>query len=286
MMVTVTQATSQSNSLIDYVKQVFIIAYKEPTEALESCFREEGFNCEVLRQKHLEEYKGYSNSYLCLLNHCQAWQRIIQENKPTLIIEADFVPVVGISQLPLPFNPSKKDVGIAWLYTCAPQVYYVSPEGFATGFSTSAVAYIVTPEAAKVLITLEEKIRQNPGPKSYSSWDSTIDNLLREQKLKNYLPFRCYGEHGGLPNLEHYRNNLSKSHRADVLYGSLAFLPIYAQGKNSTWLAFWWERLQARIKGIGRLLAGKYLRLATLRRNNYSCRFLSFAIFRHLTWRF
>jgi hypothetical protein len=176
-------------------------------------------------------------------------------------------------------------VGIAWLYTCAPQVYYVSPEGFATGFSTSAVAYIVTPEAAKVLITLEEKIRQNPGPKSYSSWDSTIDNLLREQKLKNYLPFRCYGEHGGLPNLEHYRNNLSKSHRADVLYGSLAFLPIYAQGKNSTWLAFWWERLQARIKGIGRLLAGKYLRLATLRRNNYSCRFLSFAIFRHLTWR-
>ena len=108
MMVTVTQATSQSNSLIDYVKQVFIIAYKEPTEALESCFREEGFNCEVLRQKHLEEYKGYSNSYLTLLNHCQAWQRIIQENKPTLIIEADFVPVVGISQLPLPFNPRKK----------------------------------------------------------------------------------------------------------------------------------------------------------------------------------
>jgi hypothetical protein len=111
MMVTVTQATSQSNSLIDYVKQVFIIAYKEPTEALESCFREEGFNCEVLRQKHLEEYKGYSNSYLTLLNHCQAWQRIIQENKPTLIIEADFVPVVGISQLPLPFNPRKKKCG-------------------------------------------------------------------------------------------------------------------------------------------------------------------------------
>lgn len=166
MMVTVTQATSQSNSLIDYVKQVLIIAYKEPTEALEFCFREEGFNCEVLRQKHLEEYKNYSNSYLCLLNHCQAWQRIIQENKLTLIVEADFVPVVGISQLPLPFDPSRKDVGIAWLYTCAPQVYSVSPEGFATGFSTSTVAYIVNPEAAKILITLEEKIRQNPGPKS------------------------------------------------------------------------------------------------------------------------
>ncbi|MGV2388001.1 MAG UNVERIFIED_CONTAM: hypothetical protein LVR29_05850 [Microcystis novacekii LVE1205-3] len=54
--------------------------------------------------------------------------------------------------------------------------------------------------------------------------------------------------------------------------------------KSSPWLAFWWERLQARIKGIARLLAGKYLRLATLRRNKYSFRFLSFAIFRHLTW--
>jgi hypothetical protein len=284
-MVTLTQAVSQSNSLIDYVKQVFIIAYKEPTEALESCFQKEGFNCEVLRQKHLEEYKDYSNSYLCLLNHCEAWKRIIREDKPTLIIEADFVPVVGISQLPLPFNPSKTDVGIAWLYTCAPQVYSVSPEGFAQGFSTSAVAYIVTPEAAKILITLEEKIRQDPGPKTYSSWDSTIDALLREQKLKNYLPFRCYGEHGGLPNLEHYRNNLSKSHRADVLYGSLAFLPIYAQGKRSPWAAFWWERLQARIKGILRLLAGKYLRPAIVRRHKNSARFVRFAISRQLTLR-
>jgi GR25 family glycosyltransferase involved in LPS biosynthesis len=285
-MVTLTQEEKQSTTLSDYIEQVFIIAYKEPTETLEKCMREEGFTCEVLRQKHLPEYKDYSNSYLCLLNHCQAWKRIIKENKPTLITEADFVPVVNFSQLPLPFDPSKKDVGIAWLYTCAPQVYYVSPEGFATGFSTSAVAYIVTPEAAKVLITLEEKIKQEPGPESYSSWDSTIDALLREQKLKNYLPFRCYGEHGGLPNLEHYRNNLSKTHRADVLYGSLAFLPIYAQKHSNPMLAFWWERLQARIKGIGRLLAGKYLRLAILRRSNYSFGFLRFAIVRHLTFRF
>ncbi|ERT03851.1 hypothetical protein M595_6208, partial [Lyngbya aestuarii BL J] len=196
---------STAISLADSLEKTFIIAYKENTDTLESALKKSGFDCEVLRQKHQPEYKDYSPSYLCLLNHRQAWEIAINQSKPTLIVEADFVPVVEMGKLPLPFNPIQENVGISWLYTCAPQIYSVSPEGYAEGFSTAMVAYIVTPAAAKCLLELEAEIRENPGPKAYSSWDSTIDKFWRQRKLENYVPFRNYGEHGGKPNLEHYK---------------------------------------------------------------------------------
>lgn len=95
-------------TIIDYINQIFIIAYKESTELLEEAFKKENFSCEVLRQKHQPDYQNYSSSYLCLLNHKHAWERTIQQNKPSLIIEADFVPVMGLGKLPLPFNPDEK----------------------------------------------------------------------------------------------------------------------------------------------------------------------------------
>lgn len=284
-MFVVTRERAIDRSLNASIDLILIIAYQEPTERLFSCLSDEGFPCEVLRQKHTEEYKDYSPSYLTLLNHREAWKRVIREDKPVLIVEADFVPVKNFGKLPLPFDLDRSDTGIAWLYTCAPQIYAVSPRGFATGFSTSAVAYIITPKAARVLLQLEERIKQNPGPKNYSPWDSSIEEILRKQKLKNYLPFRNYGEHGGLPNLEHYRHNLSKVHRADVLYGELAFLPLYARGKRNETLAFFRERLLARLKGIARLFAGKYLRPAMIRRARNPDRLLRFAMQRQLTFR-
>jgi hypothetical protein len=111
----------------------------------------------------------FSPSYLCLLNHKRAWEIASLQCQPTLIVEADFVPVVGFGQLPLPFKREQKNVGIAWLYVCAPQLYNVSAQGYAEGFSVSTVAYLVTPEAAKQLINLEEKVRTETGTNSYSS---------------------------------------------------------------------------------------------------------------------
>ncbi|MEG3437078.1 hypothetical protein V0288_08100 [Pannus brasiliensis CCIBt3594] len=284
-MFVLTRERALDRSLNASIDLILIIAYQEPTEQLFSCLSNEGFTCEVSRQKHTEEYKDYSPSYRCLLNHREAWKRVIREDKPVLIVEADFVPVKGFGQLPLPFDLDRADTGIAWLYTCAPQIYSVSLQGFATGFSTSAVAYIITPNAARILLQLEERIRQNPGPKIYSTWDSSIEGILRENKLKSYLPFRNYGEHGGLPNLEHYRHHLSKVHRADVLYGELAFLPLYTRGKRNETLAFFRERIRARLKGIARLFAGKYLRPAMIRRARNPDRLLRFAIQRQLTVR-
>ncbi|WP_243714141.1 LPS biosynthesis glycosyltransferase [Nostoc sp. 106C] len=269
--------------LVDCISRVLIIAYKESTQELEALLTSEGFDVEVLRQEAKPEYQNFSRSYLCLMNHCRAWQRAMQAAQPTIIIEADFVPVVDFGELPLPFNPNQNDVGISWLYTCAPQLYYVSSDGYAEGFSTSAVAYIVNPQSACYLLELAEEIRTNVGVTNYSTWDSTIDSFLRQKKLKNYIPWRNYGEHGGLPNPEHYQNKLSKTHRADVLHGKLAFIPLYAVGKNDGNLRLLSVRFWARIKGITRLLTGRFLRVKVLQGSSSPIRLLSFAVLRQLT---
>ncbi len=274
---------SSAYQMVDWVSKVFIIAYKEQTQVLEEVLTKEGFQVEVLRQEQKPEYQNYSRSYLCLMNHRRAWEKAAPESKPTLIIEADFVPVFGFGKLPLPFNPDASDVGVSWLYTCAPQVYSVSEAGYAEGFSVSTVAYIVTAKGAQYLMELAEEIREKKGPTAYSSWDSNVDTFLRARKLKNYIPFRNYGEHGGLPNLEHYKNGLSKTHRADVLYGKLAFLPLYASGEKGGNMALVSARLQARLKGIARLAMGRFLRIPVVKNSSVPGRLVSFAIRRQLS---
>ena len=135
----------------------------------------------------------------------------------------------------------------------------------------------------KVFIELAAQIEKDPGPRQYSPWDSGIEYYLRDAGLHNYVPFRNYGEHGGLPNPEHKNNKLSKAHRADVLYGQLAFAPMYAMigGRFSPWQ--WIKaRTYARVKGIGRLLLLKYLRTATVVKSRQASALIWFAIARHL----
>lgn len=279
---TTTKDRLNEKKLVEHISKVLIIAYQESTQELEKLLTSEGFEIEILRQEAKPEYKNFSRSYLCLMNHQRAWEKATQEAQPTMIIEADFVPVVGFGELTLPFNPNQSDVGISWLYTCAPQLYHVSNDGYAEGFSTSAVAYIVTPKSACYLLELAAEIREKVGVTNYSSWDSTIDSFLRQKKLKNYIPWRNYGEHGGLPNLEHYQNKLSRTHRADVLYGKLAFMPLYAVGQNNVYLKFFWVRLWARVKGIARLLTGRFLRVKVLQGSSFPVRLLRFAILRQI----
>lgn len=276
--------TASSDKLVDYIGKVFIIAYQESTHLLEKTLAKEGFDCEVLRQKSKPECKNCSKSYLCLLNHRSAWEKALCFNQPTLVVEADFVPVVRFGQLPLPFNPHQSNLGIGWLYTCAPQVYSVSIDGYAQGFSTSMVAYIINPLAARYLVAYAEEIREKVGPYNYSAWDSDIDSLLLGRKLNNYIPFRNYGEHGGVPNLEHCQNGLSKTHRADILYGKLAFFPAYALDKGrENRLKLLSVRLRARLKGIARLALGRFLRWPIVRKSSVPLRLIGFAVGRQLS---
>lgn len=284
-MVPTANQTARSPQLVDCIHKVFIIAYKESTQLLEQVLITQGLQCEVLRQQETAEFKTFSPSYRTLINHRRAWERAIQESQPTLVVEADFVPVVGFGKRPLPFDPNRSDLGIAWLYTCAPQVYSISKEGYAEGFSTSMVAYIITPQSAAYLIELAEKITNEIGATSYSSWDSQIDAFLRARQLRNYLPFRNYGEHGGMPNPEHHQHGLSKTHRADVLYGKLAFTPLYASADKGSQLRLFSTRLYARFKGVSRLATGRFLRAKVLQSSSVPTRLLSFAIRRQLSIR-
>ncbi|NEQ49765.1 MAG: LPS biosynthesis glycosyltransferase [Leptolyngbya sp. SIO3F4] len=261
--------------LVDCIDQTFIVAYKEDTGQLTSFLNNAGCRVEVLRQVHRSEYKNYSRSYLCLLNHRKAWERALLSAQPTLIIEADFVPVANFSQLPPPYDPTEQQLGIAWLYTCASQIYHITQNGYAQGYSTAMVAYVVTQQSAWRLIELAESIKAEPGPETYTPWDSGIEYYLRDRNFNNYVPWRNYGEHGGIPNPEHQQNNLSTTHRADVLYGPLAFAPCYDDIAK--------ERTYGRIKGMGRLLLNKYLRGQVLRDSDQPLKLLKFAISRQLT---
>jgi hypothetical protein len=270
--------------LVDCIDQTFILAYQEPTDLLVDALTRAGCRCEVLRQVHQPGYEQYSRSYLCLLNHCQAWQRAAQSDRPTLVVEADFVPVQNFGQLPSPFPPDETALGIAWLYTCAPQVYEVTETGYATGYSTSMVAYVITAQSAQRLLALASSVGRDPGPQAYSPWDSGIDYYLREDHLRNYVPFRNYGEHGGLPNPEHQQHQLSRVHRADVLYGPLAFAPPYARVADRLDRRQWMrERSYGRLKGLGRLFLAKYLRGPVLRSSRHPLRLLRFAVRRQVT---
>jgi hypothetical protein len=242
---------------------------------------------------HQPGYETYSPSFLCLLNHRSAWELALRSQKPTLIVEADFVPVANFAELPPPFDPADDELGIAWLYTCAAQVYNVSAQAsggvaYGQGYSTSMVAYVITAKSARQLIELAADIERSPGPTAYSPWDSGIEYYLRDRGARNYVPFRNYGEHGGLPNPEHKQNRLSRAHRADVLYGKLAFAPLYAQIPGSAgqkvnrwqWLK---GRAYGRVKGLGRLLMMKYLRAEVIRKSSQGGQLVQWAIARHLT---
>ena len=277
----------RSKRLVDHIGQSFIIACREDTTPLEQALKRSGLQCEVLRQAYRPEYAEYSRSFLCLLNHRHAWELASKAAKPTLIMEADFVPVTNFGELPVSFDPDKSNLGIAWLYTCAPQVYRIVKGGYATGYSTSMVAYVVSPSSARFLMQVADDVAQDPGPGAYTPWDSGLDYSLRDNGFVNYVPFRNYGEHGGIPNPEHRQNKLSVTHRADVLYGPLSFQPFYAcqDGVGKPHFSKYLQgRCYGRVKGLGRLLLGKYLRVPVLTSAEQPLPLAWFALRRQLTF--
>lgn len=282
MLKRVTLSRPDMHALVHWIGKVFIIAHRESTEALEAVLAQEGLDVEVLRQVDQPEYQSYAAIHRCMLNHQRAWKRTAQMQQPALILEADFVPVKGLGQLPMPFAIHQPQVGLAWIYTCAPQLYSVSASGHAEGFSTSLVAYILTPQGAEALSSFVAEITQKQGT-GYYNFDSDIDQFLRTRGLKNYFAFRNYGEHGGKANPEHRRHGMTGIHRADVLQGQLAFLPGYAIATSHPYVSLFWARLQARTKGLLRLLSGKFLRPKILRTSSVPGRLLRFAIYRQLS---
>lgn len=270
------------NRLKDYIDKIYIVSNKLSTDKLKDEFIIEGFKIEELRQQFKSEYRGMSKSYLCFLNHKNAWVKALNSDKFSLIVEEDFVPVKNFSQLPLPFDAGDKKFGICWLYYVGVQIYSVSIQGYISGEAAGMVAYIISSESAKVLLDFAEEIEKKWDPKEYFAFDTKVKTFFLSRGKKNYLSYRNYGEHGGLINIEHKTSGIRRCgmHRADVLYGKLSFLPYYAKSNR---LRYYMVRLEARIYGMMRLLIGRYLRPKLLFNSSIPLRLLKIAIGRQLT---
>lgn len=283
--------------LREFVSRAYIISYQEDIEPLRRVLTAQGLECISIRQEYRKCDRDSSRSYLCLRNHARAWQKIVATQETAAIFEADFVPVRHMGKYPIPCDLQRNpfgevtlepfaDFGIAWLYTCAAQVYSVSETGKAIGYSSSMVAYLVSPKAAEILLQHAEEIHQQFGPKTYSAWDSQVEDVLRSHGLQSYIPFRNYGEHGGHPNHEHYVAKLSREHRADVLYAPLTFTPQYCHGGSyPVWLKYWLTRTFARVKGLGRLILHRYVRSEVWQKSSRPHWIIGFAILRQFTLR-
>lgn len=269
--------------LVDVVEHVYVVAYTEDTRPLEAALQSEGFESTVIRPEYTEAEKTYSQTVRVLLSHTNAWRRCAEHRGLTMVVEADFVPVQGLASLPLPFEAALSATAWGWLYTQGPVLYEMVAERYGRGHSASPVATLFGPETAQILLEFAAEEFEANDPHEYSLWDTRIGAYAKRRGARSYLGYRNYGEHGGLANPEHRRAGLTPTHRADVLWGKLLFLPPYARGSRATFAR---TRLWGKAWGIGRLVLGRYLQMATIRREqgwHHKWNLLRFSLFR-LLW--
>ena len=249
------------NKLIDHVKKIFIVKHKEDTSLLEKALHIEGFKTFIVKTDYTNIEMEYSNQSRCLLNHSKAWNLCTKQKGISMIVEADFVPVVGMGQLPMPFDPEEKDISFAWLYSASGSLWTVTEDNYAIGFSSTNVAILLSAKVAEVMVEFAENEFVKHDPRDYFPWDTYHWSYLVKHKINPYIPYRCYGEHGGLPNMEHKHAGLNSSHHADTLWNKIHFLPMYAKGSNTL---FQLIRIKSKIRGIARFFLGKYLKFTDI----------------------
>ena len=240
----------------DVVRDVFIVAHKEDTTALEHAMALEGFNCRSIRGPYTEHQLQFPAQIRCLVNHSNAWREVKRGSGYSIVVEADFVPVRGFSSLPLPFEPRVGEKQMAWLYSVGPVIYHVDERNYALyGHNAGMVAYVLDEMVAKDWLRLYEE-EMSEEEQEYRLFDVKMPiRLRRECGVKCYIPYRMYGEHGGIANPEHKRNKIRSWHEADSLAGPLHFLPAYARKHR---LYFLLRRLRGRARGWYRFAMGKY----------------------------
>jgi hypothetical protein len=244
---------------------VLIVAHNEDTTILRKTLIAEGFDVEEVRGPYTQEQLRYSAIMRCLVNHANAWRIAAQRKKPTLIVEADFVPVKGFGGLPVPMPPEKWSNNIAYLYSVGPQIWDLAGNQCARGHGGGMVASLIPPKVASLLLEFfSEEVAAVPIG-AYSSFDTKVGFWLNARGVETYIPYRHYGEHGGIGNPEHATMGLGRPHRADVLQGKLAFTPTYARRSA---LRYWKTRARARMWGILRLVSGRYLTWHDFRRGD------------------
>jgi hypothetical protein len=251
------------DTIKQHVEQVYVVAYREDTRPLEAALRQEGLPYTVLRATYSGEQLEYSRTVRCLLNHKEAWTRCLQHKGLCMVVEADFVPVVGLANLPLPFDIGKRERVWGWCYAGGPRLYEFDERGFARGHAACPVATIMGPQTAKVLIDFAENEMRTHDPRNWSGWDCAIQHYALSRGIQSFIPFRNYGEHGGLPNPEHGVKGITPTHQAEALMGRLHFLPMYAKGSLARYV---YIRAKAKLRGFARILVGRFVEPGLLRK--------------------
>jgi hypothetical protein len=241
-----------------------VVAYKCDTSPLEESLKQEGFAVQLISSEYSKKELEYSASVRCLMAHATAWRLAANRKAPSLVIEGDFVPAIGFGQMPVPVPEGRIHNSIGYLYACAPQIWDIEDRKYARGHAGATVALIIPPKVAAALLEFyDEQMAKNPLGQ-YVPWDAGVGYWLKERGFQSYMPYRQYGEHGGIPNPEHQLAGLSRQHRADVIHGDLHFMPEYAGASR---FAYNKTRLWARYWGIVRLLVGRTLAFHDLRRS-------------------
>lgn len=256
--------TIRKMRLIDVCQSAVVVAHLEDTALLHSALIAEGFSTLEVRGPYTSLQLGYSADMRCLVNHANAWRIVASMQGPAIVVEADFVPVRGMGELPWPGAPTTQGNGLIYLYACGPEFWDLCQPAVARGHAGGAVALLMFPETAQLLLRFAEGVIADNQAGSYCAWDSRLGYWLLERGVQSYLPYRHYGEHGGIPNPEHSRHGLGRPHQADALMGPLAFLPAYARG--SRWRLIR-SRMRARWWGIIRLAAGRVVGARDWRRS-------------------
>jgi hypothetical protein len=241
--------------LRDSIQWSCIIAHQEDTHPLEEALATEGLQPITQRLSLSDEEKEYSAIIRCLLNHRRAWEQASRIRGLSLIVEADFVPCRGFGNFAIPMPAREAHRAVAWLYLCAGRFSKRVEGQFFLGSSSSTVAYIVSPAAARCLLTFAERTMAKIDPRKYSQWDSYVSPFLGENGIPMFLALRNYGEHGGFSNPEHKREVPSlMPHRAECLMGPLHFLPDYARERSRKFIAV---RCFHKLKAFAKLFCGR-----------------------------
>ena len=260
------------------VEHVYVVAHNEDVSNLEKALATEKFLSTVVRGPYTDQEKTFSLQMRCLVNHKNVWERAATHKGFIIVVEADFVPVKGFGQLPVPFDPYFHPDAFGYLYAGGPVLYHIDELGFSYGHACTTVAYLIGPRAAAALLQFFEEEMSKGDLGCYRAWDTYISIKLRWEKgIRCYLPYRQYGEHGGVANPEHGMNNIRTWHQADILYGPLYFLPDYARGSVMRYKLI---RIRGYLRGWYRLLVGKLLETPSWRKNPQKLELLKYGLFR------
>ena len=242
----------------EVVNQSYVLAYQENVTPLVDALIKERLNPAVLRASYSEEELLYARNTRTFINHYRAWQLASNYyNSYTLICEADFVPCRGIGFFPI-FWPIDDSLAWGYLYQGSPRLLaVVGARDYLRGHCGPLVAYVINAHIAGILCDFFHHEMTRYDPRKYFTFDAHLQWFVMGRGGKAFIPWKHYGEHGGLPNPEHRESGLARAgrHRADNLAGRLHFRPQYAE----SWLDYAAVRVFSHTLGLARFLSNRWI---------------------------